>query len=63
MVDTHKHCPICGMPIPLKEVVCSDKCQQILIERENKIRKTRLMLYGVFAIFIFAWVILTFFYK
>jgi predicted nucleic acid-binding Zn ribbon protein len=54
MVDIHKHCPICGTPIPLKETVCSDKCRQVLIERQKKIRKTRIIYYGVLIVFIIA---------
>jgi predicted nucleic acid-binding Zn ribbon protein len=63
MVDVHKHCPVCGKPIPLNEATCSDKCQTILINQANKVKKTRLMLYGVFVIFILVWLFLTFFKK
>ncbi|MDR2873564.1 MAG: DUF2116 family Zn-ribbon domain-containing protein [Methanobrevibacter sp.] len=63
MIDTHKHCPVCGMPIPLKEQVCSDKCKLILNERRNKVKKTRLMLYGVVVIFIIIWFYITFLKK
>lgn len=29
MIDPHKHCPICGTPIPLNELVCSPDCQKV----------------------------------
>ncbi|MDR3292225.1 MAG: DUF2116 family Zn-ribbon domain-containing protein [Methanobrevibacter sp.] len=60
MVDVHKHCPVCGTPIPLNETTCSDKCQEVLINRSNKIKKSRLMLYGIIILFIIVWVFLTF---
>ena len=28
-VEPHKHCPICGTPIPLNELVCSPDCQKV----------------------------------
>ncbi|MDR2624165.1 MAG: DUF2116 family Zn-ribbon domain-containing protein [Methanobrevibacter sp.] len=61
MVDVHKHCPVCGTPIPLNETTCSDKCQEILINRASKVKKSRLMLFLVFIIFILVWGFLTLF--
>lgn len=40
-VEPHKHCPICGTPIPLNELVCSPDCQKFgikdLINKEKQI--------------------------
>jgi predicted nucleic acid-binding Zn ribbon protein len=63
MVDVHKHCPVCGMPIPLNETTCSDKCQEVLINRSNKVKKTRLILYWVIILFIIVWIFNRFFIK
>ncbi|MDR2829935.1 MAG: DUF2116 family Zn-ribbon domain-containing protein [Methanobrevibacter sp.] len=63
VVDVHKHCPVCGTPIPLNETTCSDKCQEILVNQTNKVKRSRLVLYAVFIIFILIWVFLTFLKK
>lgn len=55
MVEQHKHCPICATPIPMSERYCSPNCEQIAIENQKKIKKSRRLLYGIFAIFILAW--------
>jgi predicted nucleic acid-binding Zn ribbon protein len=49
MVDQHKHCPVCGTPIPMSERFCSPKCQQKLYERQRKVAKTRRIIYLAFA--------------
>lgn len=48
-MDQHKHCPMCGKPIPLDERFCSPKCEQILAERQKKVAKTRKVIYIAFA--------------
>jgi predicted nucleic acid-binding Zn ribbon protein len=58
MTDQHKHCPICQKPIPLSEKFCSSKCEQIYMENQRKIAKSRKILYIAFAAFI---VVLIFF--
>jgi predicted nucleic acid-binding Zn ribbon protein len=45
MIDQHKHCPICQKPIPLSEKFCSPTCEQLYLENQKKIEKTRKMLY------------------
>ncbi len=49
MVDQHKHCPICGKPIPMDERLCSPNCEKILVERQKKVAKTRKVIYIAFA--------------
>ncbi len=55
MTEQHKHCPICGKPIPLSEGVCSAQCQQVIAENQRKVRRTRMILYIAFAVFILIW--------
>lgn len=59
MTDQHKHCPMCQKPIPLSEKFCSPNCEQIYLENQKKIAKTRRMLYIVFGIFVVLFLILT----
>ncbi|HMK53853.1 MAG TPA: DUF2116 family Zn-ribbon domain-containing protein [Methanobacteriaceae archaeon] len=55
MTDQHRHCGICGTPIPMSEKFCSPKCEQIFLENQRKVSKTRKIMYVVFGIFILAW--------
>ncbi len=54
-VEPHKHCPICGTPIPLNELVCSPDCQTVWDARLNQRKRSRLILYIVIAIFLIIW--------
>lgn len=56
MVEVHKHCVICGTPIPFDKKVCSPKCQDVLTQRQAKIRKTKLISYAMFVIFILVFI-------
>ena len=51
-IEPHKHCPICGTPIPLNELVCSPDCQKVWDARLNQQKRSRLILYVVIAIFL-----------
>jgi predicted nucleic acid-binding Zn ribbon protein len=51
---------MCQKPIPLSEKFCSPKCEQIYIENQRKIAKSRRLLYIVFAAFIIIWILFTF---
>ena len=59
-VEPHKHCPICGTPIPLNELVCSADCQKVWDARLAQTRRTRIILYIIIAIFLIIWAIMTF---
>jgi len=61
MIDVHKHCPICGTPIPLEESTCSLKCQNTLEERQTKLKKSRMTLSIVMIIFIIVLAVTMFF--
>ncbi|CDG64483.1 MAG: hypothetical protein PWQ15_1913 [Methanobacterium sp.] len=55
MIEQHKHCPMCGKPIPLSERFCSPDCEQLALANQKKVQKTRKMLYALFAILILVW--------
>ena len=61
MVEPHKHCPVCGSPIPMKERVCSPDCQKVLEQNQKNIKKSRMMLFGVIILFILVWAYFMFF--
>ncbi|MBR2558228.1 MAG: DUF2116 family Zn-ribbon domain-containing protein [Methanobrevibacter sp.] len=58
-VEPHKHCPICGTPIPLDERVCSQDCQTVWDARVAQQKKSRIILFIVIAIFIIIWAVMT----
>ena len=60
MVEQHKHCPICATPIPMNEKYCSPNCEQIAIENQKRMKKSRRILYVLFAIFVLAWLFFMF---
>jgi predicted nucleic acid-binding Zn ribbon protein len=51
---------MCQKPIPLSEKFCSPKCEQIYMENQRKIAKSRKILYIAFAAFIVVWILITF---
>ena len=59
-VDPHKHCPICGTPIPLNELVCSQDCQKVWDAKIKQKRRSQIILYVVIAIFLIIWAIMIF---
>ena len=52
VVEAHRHCAICGKPIPMSESFCSDQCQEQFQLRQKQVGKQRKILYGVIAVFI-----------
>ena len=59
-VDPHKHCPICGTPIPLNELVCSPDCQKVWDATLKQRKRSQIILYVVIAIFLIIWAVMTF---
>ena len=59
MVDQHKHCPMCGKPIPMDEKFCSPKCEQIFAERQRKVMKTRRIMYIILAAILIIYLLYT----
>jgi len=45
-VPQHKHCQVCGKPIPLEETLCSEECKQ---KYQKFMKKRKLMLYIMYA--------------
>ena len=62
-VEAHRHCAICGRPVPLSESFCSDKCQEQYQARQQQVNKQRKILYVVVAIFVLLWLAMTFLNK
>ncbi|MCC7553530.1 MAG: DUF2116 family Zn-ribbon domain-containing protein [Methanobacteriaceae archaeon] len=60
MIETHKHCPICGVPIPLKEKVCSPDCEKVYNQRIAQSKKSRMILFALIIIFVLVWIFVTF---
>ena len=56
MIEKHKHCPMCGRPIPMSEKFCSPNCEEIARANQQKVQKTRKMLYILFAVFVLVWI-------
>ena len=52
MIDVHKHCPVCGTPIPLEETTCSPKCQTVMDEQQAKLNKSKKTLTIVMIVFL-----------
>lgn len=63
MTKPHRHCSVCGTPIPLEERTCSDKCQKILVDNRNKVNKTKKIIYVLFAAFVLIWIGMTIYGK
>ncbi len=59
MTDQHKHCPVCQKPMPLSEKTCSPKCEEVYMENQRKIAKSRRYLYVVFIIFVLIFLYVT----
>ncbi|MFO7991189.1 MAG: DUF2116 family Zn-ribbon domain-containing protein [Thermoplasmata archaeon] len=51
-MEPHKHCQVCGKPIPLEETLCSEKCRQEYQELLNKRKKRVYLTYILLAIFL-----------
>jgi len=56
MIEQHKHCPMCGTPIPMSEKFCYPNCEEIARANQQKVQKTRKMLYILFAVFVLVWI-------
>lgn len=58
MTKPHRHCNVCGSPIPLEERTCSEKCEKILIDSQKRVRKTRIFVYVILGLVILVWLFL-----
>ena len=55
VVEAHRHCAICGKPIPLSESFCSDQCQEQFQLRQKQVAKQRKIIYVLIGVFILAY--------
>lgn len=58
-VEAHRHCAICGKPIPMDESFCSDKCEDQYREKQKAMMKQRRILLLVIAVFVIIWLVMT----
>ena len=40
-VEPHKHCPVCGTPIPMDEKTCSPDCDLIITQQQKQIKRNQ----------------------
>ena len=60
VVEAHRHCAICGKPIPMSESFCSDQCQEQFQLKQKQVVKQRKILYALIAIFVIVWLAVMF---
>ncbi|RAP48007.1 MAG: hypothetical protein BZ136_05615 [Methanosphaera sp. rholeuAM74] len=60
-VEAHRHCAICGRPIPMDESFCSDVCQEAYEMKKNQVAKQRKILVGLVVIFVLIYIFMVFF--
>ncbi|HII09041.1 MAG TPA: DUF2116 family Zn-ribbon domain-containing protein [Methanosphaera sp.] len=63
VVEAHRHCAICGKPIPMSESFCSDQCQENFQLKQQQVAKQRKILYALIAVFVIAWIAFMFLRK
>ncbi len=49
-MEPHKHCHICGKPVPIDETYCSEKCREDYKELISSRKKKMYIIYGLLAI-------------
>lgn len=59
-VEAHRHCAICGKPIPLSESFCSDQCQETYQLKQKQVNKQRKLLFALVAVFVIVYIIFVF---
>jgi predicted nucleic acid-binding Zn ribbon protein len=42
LVEDHRHCIVCGKPIPTDKYVCSPSCEEILRRQQKSYQRMRL---------------------
>ncbi|MCS7146454.1 MAG: DUF2116 family Zn-ribbon domain-containing protein [Nitrososphaerota archaeon] len=48
-IPDHRHCIVCGRPVPPKEEICSDECRNVYEGRLRRERRTRIFLLILYA--------------
>ncbi|MDD2643169.1 MAG: DUF2116 family Zn-ribbon domain-containing protein [Methanobacteriaceae archaeon] len=59
-VEPHKHCPVCGTPIPMNEKTCSPDCDKVIKMRQEQGRKSRVLIFVLILVFVGIWAYMTF---
>ncbi len=49
-MEQHKHCQVCGRPIPVDETFCSEKCREEYEDMVSKRKKRMYVVYGLLAV-------------
>ena len=44
-IQDHRHCPVCGKPIPPDQKYCSTKCEAIDMKRNREAEFVRKLMY------------------
>jgi predicted nucleic acid-binding Zn ribbon protein len=53
MIEDHKHCIVCGKPVPMDQLVCSPSCDEILKKHQKSAARARtIMLVIIFVMII-----------
>lgn len=55
-VEAHRHCAICGRPIPMSESFCSDQCQEAFQLKQKQVAKQRKILLAIVAVFVILYI-------
>lgn len=61
MIESHKHCPVCNTPIPMEELTCSPTCQETLVAKQKKVKKSRMTLMILIILFLVVVAYMSFF--
>ncbi|MGM0509929.1 MAG: DUF2116 family Zn-ribbon domain-containing protein [Thermoplasmatota archaeon] len=51
-MEPHKHCQICGKPVPLDKDFCSEKCREDYSDLMKKKKRRMYIIYILLAVFL-----------
>ncbi len=51
-MEQHKHCQVCGKPVPVDEKFCSEKCREEYEDLVSKRKKRQYIMFGLLAVFL-----------
>ena len=55
----HRHCVVCGKPIPLNHETCSVQCERIIAEQRRRQRTTYWIMMGLFLVLVVWFIVIT----
>jgi len=50
MVEDHRHCIVCGKPVPPDKLVCSPACEEILRMQRKRYRRMQIYTMALFIV-------------